>query len=82
MRLTGVSPMLPTASASMPADSSRCAVSAVVVVLPLVPVMPIQRSGERRKENSGSPMIWVACALALAKNGENSEMPGLATQTS
>ena len=56
--------------------------SDVVVVLPFVPVTAIQRSGERRKANSGSPMISLACARPLAKNTLNSEMPGLATQTS
>ena len=54
----------------------------VTVVLPFVPVMAHQRSGDRRHANSGSPMISPHAAEALRKNSENSEMPGLATQIS
>ena len=36
-------PMLPAVSARMPPVASRCAVSEVVVVLPLVPVIPMHR---------------------------------------
>ena len=56
--------------------------SEVVVVLPFVPVTAHQGASDRRHANSGSPMIWPERARALAKNSENSEMPGLATQTS
>ena len=66
----------------MPLERSRCWVSEVVVVLPLVPVMPHQRWGDRRQANSGSPIIWTLAARAEPKNSENSEMPGLATHTS
>lgn len=34
-------PMLPPATASIPAPRIRCSTSAVTVVLPLVPVMPM-----------------------------------------
>ena len=74
--------MLPTASAERRAARSRWQASEVVVVLPLVPVTAIQRSGERRQANSGSPMICPAWSRAEAKKAENSEMPGLATHTS
>ena len=54
----------------------------VVVVLPLVPVTAHQRALESRQANSGSPMISPEAAAADAKNAENSEIPGLETQTS
>ena len=66
----------------MPLERSRCWTRLVVVVLPLVPVMPHQRWGERSQANSGSPMIRALAARAEPKNSENSEIPGLATQTS
>ena len=75
-------PMLPTASAPMPAACSRCVVSEVVVVFPLVPVMATHRSGLSRKANSGSPMTSLAHARAAEKNAENSEIPGEATARS
>ena len=75
-------PMLPTASAAQPPARSRSRVRVVVVVLPLVPVMPTQRSGLSRQASSGSPMTSVAWAAALAKKSLNSEMPGLTTATS
>ena len=48
--------MLPTAQAFIPALFSKCAHNAVVVVLPLVPVMATQRESARlsRQANSTS----------------------------
>ena len=43
-------PMLPADSARRPAAASRCAMSDVVVVLPLVPVIPMQRVPREREE--------------------------------
>ena len=75
-------PMLPTVSALSPPARRSSAVRVVVVVLPLVPVMPTQRSGLSRKANSGSPTTSRACAFAVEKKPENSEMPGEATTRS
>ena len=42
----------------------------------------VHRRPDLREFVRRDPVLVIACALALAKNGENSEMPGLATQTS
>ena len=74
--------MLPTATLSSPEARSRSLVRLVTVVLPLVPVIAHQRSGDSSHANSGSPMIWELAARALRKNSQNSDIPGLATQIS
>ena len=75
-------PMLPTETASVPAERSIAVTREVVVVLPLVPVMATQRSGLSRHANSGSPMTSVEQARAAEKNAERSGMPGEATARS
>ncbi len=65
---TGV-PILPPSCASRPADASRCAISAVVVDLPLVPVMATNGASgtfaARSRQNiSMSPMISTPAASA------------------
>ena len=61
-----VSPMLPTALAATFAQSSTCAISAVVVVLPFVPVTATQResAGLSRQASSTSLMISVEAFAA------------------
>src|SRR5690349_7515575 len=67
--------MLPTASAERPATRSRCATSAVVVVLPFVPVIamirvppppPPHEAASARKPRSISERIGTRAALAAS----------------
>ena len=62
-----VSPMLPTAAAFMPASHSKWQVSAVVVVLPLVPVMAthFEEASLSRQANSTSLITSAEAAAAL-----------------
>ncbi len=74
--------MLPTATLSSPEARSSSSVRLVTVVLPLVPVIAHQRSGDSSHATSGSNIFWVLAALAQRKNSRNSDIPGLATQIS
>ena len=55
MAVTGV-PMLPPTCAGMPDSRRMCPTSAVVVVLPLVPVMPMVRPSRNGAASSTSPI--------------------------
>ena len=57
-------------------------VSAVVVVLPLVPVMAMKSASMTRQPSSSSPMIGTPRALTGAKAGNESGTPGLTTTSS
>ena len=64
-------PILPPIATSWPKPVKRCAVSAVVVDLPLVPVMATKRdsgatAARSRQKSSMSPMIGTPAALASA----------------
>src|SRR6266702_3065111 len=75
--------MLPTASAESPATRSRCATSAVVVVLPFVPVIATVRvlpppplPARARNPRSTSEKIGTPAARAAARGGASGGTPG------
>src|SRR5881296_448207 len=72
-------PMFPAASARRPATRSRCATSAVVVVLPLVPVIAIKRvpvPAKAWKPRSISERIGTRASRAAASGGASGGTPG------
>src|SRR6267142_2492557 len=69
--------MLPQAVALRPACASRCAVSAVVVLLPLVPVMPIRIPCRNHDASSISPTTRTPPRLALTIASSVRGTPGL-----
>ena len=82
-------PMLPPICTSRPAERRMWAISAVVVDLPLVPVMATkgasgQLAARSRQNSSMSPMISTPAALALATvqcgSGWVSGTPGASTR--
>ena len=62
-------PMLPATSTGRGCSASRAPVSAVVVVLPLVPVMAMVSASIARQPSSSSPMIGSPAARAGASCG-------------
>ena len=60
-------PILPPSCASMPAEAARCAVNAVVVDLPLVPVMAMKGAAcaSRRRSRQNSSMSPITGTPAL-----------------
>jgi len=75
-------PMLPQASARMPAALSSAAVSPVVVVLPLVPVTAITGQRQLRKASSISPRRGMPASTGLRASGTTGSIPGLSTAKS
>src|SRR6266496_3202663 len=74
--------MFPEASALSPATRNRCAINAVVVVLPLVPVMAMQRTPcarAARKPRSISETISRPASRAAASGGASGGTPGETT---
>src|SRR6185295_18792816 len=72
-------PMLPPTITCAPAAFINSPVSAVVVVLPFEPVMPITRPRRKRPANSGSLMISTARPRAISSCGKSAGTPGLRT---
>jgi len=71
--------MFPAASAWTPAARRRCATSAVVVVLPFVPVIAMQRVPDpdsARKPRSISDKIGTRASRAAASGGASGGTPG------
>ncbi len=60
------SPMLPTASAANPASFSKWAVRAVVVVLPLVPVMATHTASAALSRQANSTSLTTSALWAAA----------------
>src|SRR2546426_911679 len=77
MRSVRGSPMLPQAVARRPACASRCAVSAVVVLFPFVPVMPIRIPCRNHEASSTSATTRTPLSLASAIGSMVSGTPGL-----
>ncbi len=82
-------PMLPPICTSQPAEPKRCAVSAVVVDLPFVPVMATSGASgaiaaRSRQKSSMSPMISTPAAVASfadqCGSGWVSGTPGVSTR--
>src|SRR5438046_2670479 len=72
-------PMFPAASAASPAARSRCATSAVVVVLPFVPVMAMQRvpdPASARNPRSISDTTGTPASRAAASGAASGGTPG------
>src|ERR1700722_900754 len=75
--------MFPPARASTPSPRSRGTASAVVVLLPLVPVMQTTRVGSASAMNKPSPpQTLTPASLSCATSGRERLMPGLFTTTS
>ena len=70
-------PMLPPRWTRSPARSRIAATSAVVVVLPLVPVMPQIRARQRSKTRSISLRTGTLWARAASSSGASQGTPGL-----
>src|SRR3989454_3422836 len=77
MRSVRGSPMFPQAVALRPACASRCAVRAVVVLFPFVPVMPIRIPCRNHEASSTSPTTRTPLRLASAIASMVSGTPGL-----
>ena len=71
--------MLPATSTFQPAVSSIAPRSALVVVLPFVPVTPISGLDSSRDPSSISETIGMPRALAAATGGASEGTPGLFT---
>ena len=69
MAVTGV-PMLPPTWTAMPDSRRMCPMSAVVVVLPLVPVMPMVRPLRNGAASSTSPMTRTPRRRASSSGGQ------------
>ena len=74
--------MLPPTSTGRTWVRSSSPVSAVVVVLPLVPVMAMTSASITRHASSSSPMIGTPRARTAASAGSSSGTPGLTTTSS
>src|SRR5438445_9653337 len=68
-------PMFPAASAESPAPRNRCATSAVVVVLPFVPVIAMQRvsPASARKPRSISDTTGTPAARSRGRRARSEE---------
>ena len=75
-------PMLPAVVDGKPAALSRCAIRAVVVVFPLVPVMAMRSASMTRQPSSSSPMMGTPRARATSRAGSSRGTPGLTTTNS
>src|SRR5439155_22849784 len=78
----GGGPMFPAASACSPAPRNRCATSAVVVVLPFVPVIAMQRvpdPASARNPRSISDTTGTPAARAAASGAASGGTPGETT---
>src|SRR5690606_4004567 len=70
-------PMLPVSAVRWPPTRSRCASSAEVVLLPLVPVThTVRASGRAANHSAVPPMKRVPCAAAASTSGRYGLMPG------
>ena len=81
-RLLSALPRFPPVKTRRPAAASRCPQSAVVVLLPLVPVIPSSGSSMRREASSTSPITSRSRERASAKIASESGTPGLTTTRS
>ncbi len=79
---TAEMPMFPAATVSGRHCRSISAHSAVVLVLPLVPVTPITAAGHARRKRAISISTGTPAACAVAKNGLSRRTPGLRTTAS
>ena len=72
--------MFPAVSARSPPAASTCAISEVVVVLPLVPVMPMHRV-PRSARNPMSTSAWIGTPAfrAASSAGTSGGTPGATT---
>ncbi len=75
-------PMLPATSTGRGCWASTAPISAVVVVLPLVPVIAVVSASIARQPSSSSPMIGTRRARAGASWAPSSGTPGLTTTRS
>ena len=75
-------PMLPATSTGRGSWARSAPVSAVVVVLPFVPVMAMVSASSARHASSISPMMGIPTARAGASCGDSSGTPGLTTTSS
>src|ERR1039458_4264005 len=75
MAVTGV-PILPPTCAAIPDSRRMCPASAVVVVLPLVPVIPMVRPCRKGAANSTSPITLTPRARAAFSGTTSAGTPG------
>ena len=75
-------PMLPATRTGRGCWASTAPISAVVVVLPLVPVIAIVSASIARQPSSSSPMIGTCRARAAASWAPSGGIPGLTTTSS
>ena len=82
MRSSTGSPMLPPRITRSPPARKTSVVSAVVVVLPLVPVIPAMWEGQARKKRSISLVTSMPRRRAVSTRGSSQATPGLTTRRS